>query len=717
MSRWAINDYSDEEDQVEEDQKEEPVEDEPKKDEPAASQENRFFLDSDSENETDNRSNMSDKQKRFLELKECLGRILDNITLNQLKKAHEEFTKLQNIYKRPPKVIKKNENPHFFIRELFEITQKVKELAKSEKDLRKFETDIKKFNRNFEKELTECEEHPENFASDDEIINEDNNDDQVKADNKDDDAEDDNSGWFVSSDDEDTKAKTPEPKENESSKPQRVHHHKDMTSADAVEARLRAERDRVIDDETATKELEEFSASRTKGKVIASVTRLYDLYEAAMDKELSHKLQLEICFTVEASDQPIPLENWNLILEFLPDLIDEAMLMVPLFERLNRDFWARSVHPRHLFTPDVARLHEILPNFIKLMEDYSKKLRDEKEFALCTRLENMLIEHIYHKDTVDIMPHTLSILELLNQKIFEESITNSYRARAALFLAFNLAVRKYPLSAADVFSRIPMLASTTNTENSMNQVLANRTSAQIGIAAFNEGYYKLSYQCLKKFSKSKYVDKNLGQDPPVYPPWLIIDKKVIVVMHHLSAMLLDLPYLTVGIKDESKLLIKNLMHKDLAKENTVSIQDFQKIFVAINYAKIGDWKKANSIAVAELGDRLINPEKFLDNLKKVSLCCFLLTARNYYESIKFDYLVKRFELAKEVVLEVTNEMINGFGPIEKAPIEFRGRLSPDKDFILFDNQEVESPFAEYGTVIQVKSQTMKESLESLKSNK
>lgn len=714
MSRWAINDYSDEEeDQQDEDQNDDQlVDDDQQKEQPQANQVDKQNTESDNEPDNNNRSNLSNKQKKFLDLKESLANVLDNITQNNLKKAHEEFTKLQNIYKRPPKVIKKNENPRFFIRQLFEITQKVKELDVSGKDFRKFEQDVKKFSRSFEKELQDCQENPDKFA--DENDDDDDIDDDFQDDDDDDD-DDDGGGWFVSEEKADaSKPKDSKGKESKADSKSKQSHRKDMTSADAVEARLKAERNRAIDDDTAKKELEEYSASRTKGKIITTVTRLYDLYQAAMDKDLGHKLQLEICFTVEEgpSDQAIPLEDWTLILDFLPSLINDAKLLVPLFERLNRDFWARSVHPRHLFTPDVARLHEILPNFIKIMEDYSKKLRDEKEFALCTRLENMLIEHIYHKDTVDIMPHTLSILELLNQKIFDESITSSFRARAALFLAFNLAVRKYPLSAADVFSRIPMLTSTTS-ENSMNQILSNRTSAQIGIAAFNEGYYKLSYQCLKKFSHSKYVDKNLGQDPPVYPPWLLIDKKVIIVMHLLSAMVLDLPYLTVGIKDESKLLIKNKMHKDLAKENSSAVPEFQKVSLAINYAKIGEWKKANDIAISELGDRLTNPEKFLDNLKKVSLCCFLLTARNYYESIKSDYLVKRFELPKEVILEVTNDMISGFGPIEKAPIEFRGRFSADNNFILFDNQEVESPFAEYGTVIQVKSQTMKESLDSL----
>ena len=340
MSRWAINDYSDEEeDQQDEDQNEDQlVDDDQQKEQPQANQDDKQNAESDNEPDNNNRSNLSNKQKKFLDLKESLANVLENITQNNLKKAHEEFTKLQNIYKRPPKVIKKNENPRFFIRQLFEITQKVKGLDVSGKDFRKFEQDVKKFSRSFEKELQDCQENPDKFA--DENDDDDDIDDDFQDDDDDDD-DDDGGGWFVSEE----KADASKPKDSKGGKESKADskskqsHRKDMTSADAVEARLKAERNRAIDDDTAKKELEEYSASRTKGKIITTVTRLYDLYQAAMDKELGHKLQLEICFTVEEgpSDQAIPLEDWTLILDFLPSLINDAKLLVPLFERLNRD--------------------------------------------------------------------------------------------------------------------------------------------------------------------------------------------------------------------------------------------------------------------------------------------------------------------------------------------------------------------------------------------
>ncbi|KAK8864850.1 Translation initiation factor 3 subunit c [Tritrichomonas musculus] len=707
-----LSDDEEEEDQHEE-TKNEDIQDEPQK---VNKSQNRYF-DSGSDNEEDEKtSKMTDKQKKFYDLRTSLGAVLDNIELKQYKKAQEEYTKLQNIYKRPPKIIKKNENPHFLIRELFEITQKVKELVKTEKDLRKFDQDIKKFNRNFEKELQECEEHPENFENDDDELENQDADDQVKNDDNKSDSESDGNGpWFYSSDDEDQAQNKDNQEKTDKKETQKKtsQPRKDMTAAEAAEARLRAEHNKMIDDETAKKELEEVSQSRSKGKVITTVKRLDDLYQAVMDKDLAYKIQLEICYTIEEqTEQAIPLENWILVLEFLPTMVEDAKNLVPLFERLNRDFWARSIQPRYLFTPDSAKLHEILPNFIKIMENYSRKLREQNEFALCTRLENMLIEHIYEKEDVDIMPHALSIFELLSGNIFDETITNRYRCKTALYLASNLAVRKHPLSAAEVFSRIPCLQSTQ--ENITLQIISNRTSAKIGIAAFNQGYYKLSYLCLKKFNNIKFVDKFLGQEPPLYPPWLIIDKKIVLTMHLISAMLLDLPYLTTPIKDESKLLIKNKMHKDLEKENLTSFIEYQKLAMAINLAKIGEWKKSSDIVLKELTESFHSTEILLNDLKKISLCCFLLTANKYYESLKTDYLVKKFELKKELILEITKEMLNGFGPIEKAPIEFSTNISDDQNFLLFNNLNVESPFAKYGAVIQVKSQVMKESLNNLK---
>ena len=55
-------------------------------------------------------------------------------------------------------------------------------------------------------------------------------------------------------------------------------------------------------------------------------------------------------------------------------MVEDAKNLVPLFKRLNHDFWVCSIQPRYL------------PNFIKIMENYSRKLKEqnksEKDFVM-----------------------------------------------------------------------------------------------------------------------------------------------------------------------------------------------------------------------------------------------------------------------------------------------------------------------------------------------
>lgn len=652
---------------------------------------------------------MSQKSKRFTILHENLDEILNQFELGDYKKATEAFKKLQNNYTNSKKVIDKEGLPNFFLRDMVEINEKVNQLAKNEKELKRMVQDLKSFNKNFEKELNDFTEHPENYQNDDgDLLDDSEGEEDMEPVSE---SSSDGGGWFLD-DDDDTKVKESQKKDKKDQKG-KTQRQNTKTQAELVAERLNALQAAKIDNETATKELADYAASRQKGKIIVQVSRLHELYNAIKDPEISHQIKLEICFTVEEgpSDQAIPLEDWTFILDFISTLTEDAPLLVPLLERLNRDFWARSVDPQLLFTPEVSRLHEILPRFIQVMQTFSVVLRKKDEFALCARLENLLIEHIYHKETEDVMPHTLSILELLDHKIFDDATTLNFRARAAIFLAINLAVRKHPSEAEDVFKRIPQIPS----EFVQTQILYNRATAQIAIAAFYQGRYRSAYLFLRRFYNVKFMAKNLGQDPSIYPPWLMIDTKIITILHLLSAMLLDLPYLTVPIKDESKLLIKGQMHKELQKENLTSHPETssQRVAVAIGLAKAGNWKEAYDTISSQLGSRHPNLDKFVTDLKKISLCCFLLKAKKYYDSIKYDYLVKKFELSKEEILEITKKMIEGFSPIENAQIEFDGSISESQEYIIFDHQEVESPFASYGEIIQVKTKALKDALENL----
>ena len=60
------------------------------------------------------------------------------------------------------------------------------------------------------------------------------------------------------------------------------------------------------------------------------------------------------------------------------------------------------------------------------------------------------------------------------------------------------------------------------------------------------------------------------------------------------------------------------MHKDLEKENLTSFIEYQKLAMAINLAKIGEWKKSSDIVLKELTESFHSTEILLNDLKKIS---------------------------------------------------------------------------------------------------
>lgn len=169
MSRWIIEDYSEEElnesqdeyiefeerIKIDEDDKPHKVPDEITLD--------YFIPQLDPNNDIKKQDQTSNKQSNINEIRNLLYNILQNINENQIKKSYDEFNELQEVYKQFQKEFKKNGVPHFFIKKIFEINEKINKQPTSNKQARLFQKNIKKFNRNFEKELAEYEEHPENF--------------------------------------------------------------------------------------------------------------------------------------------------------------------------------------------------------------------------------------------------------------------------------------------------------------------------------------------------------------------------------------------------------------------------------------------------------------------------------------------------------------------------------------------------------------------------
>lgn len=141
-----------------------------------------------------------------------------------------------------------------------------------------------------------------------------------------------------------------------------------------------------------------------------------------------------------------------------------------------------------------------------------------------------------------------------------------------------------------------------------------------------------------------------------------------------------------------------------------STKEYLTILKIINYAKINDWKNAYYYTMNEIGNDMTLNTIFLNNLKKIFLCCFLLSIN--YSSIKIDYLIGKFELPKETIIEVINNMIKGISPVENIPIEFKGSLFIEKNFIQIHDQNTQHSFSGYNELINIKLQYFKRSLDS-----
>jgi hypothetical protein len=392
---------------------------------------------------------------------------------------------------------------------------------------------------------------------------------------------------------------------------------------------------------------------------------------------------------------------------------DSASFLVALFERLDKDFWARSVDPRHLFTKDVTDLHGLLPKFVGFIGKYAGLLSAPADGAFHVRMQQLLLKHQHHQEANDVTPIAVSIIRLVSENtLFDAPTTASIKVQAALMLVINLAIRKRPLAAREIMRRLPTIPA----EFPLDRILFNRARAEIGTAAFQLGLYGLAYESLRQFPRGEVTQKSFGQSPNIYPPWLAIESKAIVAFWNLSAIILDMPNLTVVQRDDSNLPIKAGTHKQLEREPQVAHPETlpQRLADFREHCKNGEWAEAFESVKIEVVKHLKDFDRLITDIKKVSLCSFLLTADRYYDSISIAFLADKFKLVDDVVLTVVGDMLNkGVGPIEAVRLSLQATMDPTGKFVLFGRRDLESLLVGYGLSVQNKAQAIDEQVKVL----
>lgn len=751
------SDYEEEEDKVmkEEEEKQEKEEEvvEEEKDTKPKSRVASFF-DTQWKNTNEKRVVRSEKSKRWEELNIKLNQILDELVASNFKKSFEYYQELTKLHAKAKKAIEEHGYPNFFIRLMSEIQQQIKDLLPDNKDLRRFSQELEKFVVPFSDKLKECAENPENFLDPEEEEDDMdfNNDDDEDVD--DDDEDEGPSRWFIkSSDDEDNKDENKDKK-----KEKKVSVKSEVDYSELIEQRLLAAKNEVITNDTAREELTKASQSRTKGKIITTTERLSVLLHRVDDEQLKNDIQMEICFTVMQgpADESISLDDWRLVLNILPKFRkpEEAEALTPLFERLARDFWAKSVDPRATFTPEMATLHKMQSEFLTALIRFADILEAARRWQYCIRLQIVLLEQNYHELAPSAkeraarraaMSAAEAAAEETNQRegirartprelfrsilvklgkddtMFDALTTLSIKVKSALFYAIHLAYNGHPLEAQQLVSVLPEVPP----ELPFVRVLNNRAYAEIGIAAFMCGHYRICYTSLRGLIRA--ASGYLGQHPRMYAPWLQLDPGALEAYHWLSVMLLEIPALTMFSYDDQSLPVAPKLHKDLQKKIGIAVcpeSIVDKICVAIERCKRGEWQLARDTLKYEIERYIPDPRLFERDLKRLSLCSYLLTAHQFYDAVEISTLKKHFGLEFEDekdkdqqpipsrdVEDVLQCMHNGRAPVINCPIIFNAEY--DRDYVRFRSDEQETVLSDYGRTLGLKRNSLAAEIKQL----
>lgn len=604
------------------------------------------------------------------ELTDFLSSIESESSIDEMKLS---VTKLEQTFNEYKNIIQntKAKLPEKIIEKLISIKQKLFSKSKEEKYTDLFDQYNDKICSKFTDEINKyCQKQNDTDAQ------------------KDDD-------WFVSSDDEEVE-QIKKKVRIESRKVKKVNY---FTGEIVYENDTEEEK---INDSVAKREIDGFIASRQNGQITATTKRLNELLHATTDQKLQQLINNEIALTISQSpvDKAIDNNDWLYALDSISSFSGTPTQLYPLFDRLNKDYWARTIDLRYLFIPSTAQLHELFPKFLELLSDFLNIVKVEDSPEVYIRTADMLNEHIYtdENEQENLLRFSTTILNALSKLNIKDPIFTtakfgftpfSYdyeniRNRTCLFLCYNLASTNHPSDAYTLFKRVPYISNNFR----YTRVLCNRVRAQIGISAFKQRKYRITYEMLRQFIVAKNIPRNIGQEPkPIFPAWVMLETQKIAYMNLYAAVLLDLPVLAVSTfstnDNDSQNSIHPKLHRDFLKDPIAHPETpLEKAVATASFAKNGEWKKAFEIAKENIDEEF--HANFLNDLKSVSLCSFILNAEEFYESLTFEFLAQMFDMKEDDVKNVFNQMINQKSPIENVPISFKVPKVIDDKYIQFE---------------------------------
>ena len=346
--------------------------------------------------------------------------------------------------------------------------------------------------------------------------------------------------------------------------------------------------------------------------------------------------------------------------------------------------------------------HEIIfLSLCKKVENFFKNLNNKNSIA---KIYLLVILHIYYKSE-DLIKITIKKINIkLNEEDYLQKMLNpdskeyfkslcneiyqyldeKNKVKSMLCNVYYLCINNNFEEAKLLFNSSYSYEIISIFKDEQLKTLFNRTFAQLGLCAFrngklNECLLYLQPLCsngttkLKEYlsqSYNKENEKNVLFDKDdkkrAIPHLMLINVDEIECVFYLSSMICDISNILLyklgtsrNIKSFGNFFSKMLSNYEKQIFNGPPESNKERVLASSQFIIKGDWKNClNDINKIKLFNKYSDVKNMIcDKIKKVSLKCYLIFYQKEYNNINLEMLEKRFELNKDEIKKIVNDMI------------------------------------------------------------
>ncbi|XP_023230769.1 eukaryotic translation initiation factor 3 subunit C-like [Centruroides sculpturatus] len=294
------------------------------------------------------------------------------------------------------------------------------------------------------------------------------------------------------------------------------------------------------------------------------------------------------------------------------------------------------------------------------------------------------------KDDVPEEPNetSLLIMDRLCKFIYVKDSTDRIRTQAMLCHIYHHALHDNWFEARDLML-MSHLQENIQHSDVPTQILYNRALVQLGLCSFRHGNIKDAHNALLDIQSGGRAKELLAQGllpqrqhertteqekiekRRQVPFHKHINLELLECVYLVSAMLLEIPYMSAHELDGRKRMISKSFHHQLRNSERQPLvgppESMREHVVAASKAmRIGNWRQCKNYIInekmnAKVWDLFYQADKVRDmisqKIQEESLRTYLFTYSHVYDSISMNILSEMFELDKSVVHSIISKMI------------------------------------------------------------